>query len=47
MTIHNILEEEVEKIGTTVPEAIQREHFDIAIKKIKKHTPKSVSFFLV
>ena len=30
----NILEEEVEKIGTTVPEAIQREHFDIAIKKI-------------
>ena len=30
----NILEEEVEKIGTTVPEAIQREHFDTAIRKI-------------
>ena len=30
----NILEEEVEKIGTTVPEAIQREHFDIAIRKM-------------
>ncbi len=30
----NILEEEVEKIGTTVPEAIQKEHFDIAIRKI-------------
>lgn len=30
----NILEEEVEKIGTTVPESIQREHFDTAIRKI-------------
>jgi len=30
----NILEEEVEKIGTTVPEAIQKEHFDTAIRKI-------------
>ena len=30
----NILEEEVEKIGTTVGEAIQREHFDIAIRKM-------------
>ena len=30
----NILEEEVEKIGTTVPEAIQKEHFDIAIRKM-------------
>ena len=30
----NILEEEVEKIGTTVPEAIQREHFDTAIRKM-------------
>ncbi len=30
----NILEEEVEKIGITVADAIQREHFDIAIKKI-------------
>ena len=29
-----ILEEEVEKIGITVPEAIQKEHFDIAIRKI-------------
>ena len=29
-----ILEEEVEKIGTTVPEAIQRYHFDTAIRKI-------------
>ncbi len=30
----NILEEEVEKVGTTVSEAIQKEHFDIAIRKI-------------
>jgi len=30
----DILEEEVEKIGTTVPEAIQREHFDTAIRKM-------------
>ena len=30
----NILEEEVEKLGTTVPEAIQKEHFDTAIRKI-------------
>ena len=30
----NILEEEVEKIGITVPEAIQKEHFDTAIRKI-------------
>ena len=30
----NILEEEVEKIGITVTEAIQKEHFDIAISKI-------------
>lgn len=30
----NILEEEVEKIGTTVSEAIQKEHFDIAIRKM-------------
>ena len=29
-----ILEEEVEKVGITVPEAIQKEHFDIAIRKI-------------
>ena len=30
----NILEEEVEKTGITVAEAIQREHFDTAIRKI-------------
>ena len=30
----NILEEEVEKVGITVAEAIQKEHFDIAISKI-------------
>ena len=30
----NILEEEVEKVGTTVSEAIQKEHFDTAIRKI-------------
>ena len=30
----NILEEEVEKVGITVSEAIQKEHFDIAISKI-------------
>ena len=30
----NILEEEVEKVGTTVSEAIQKEHFDTAIGKI-------------
>ena len=30
----NILEEEVEKIGTTVSDAIQKEHFDTAIRKI-------------
>ena len=30
----NILEEEVEKIGITVPKAIQKEHFDTAIRKI-------------
>ena len=30
----NILEEVVEKIGITVPEAIQKEHFDTAIRKI-------------
>ena len=30
----NILEEEVEKLGITVPEAIQKEHFDTAIRKI-------------
>ncbi len=30
----NILEEEVEKTGITVSEAIQKEHFDSAIKKI-------------
>ena len=30
----NILEEEVEKVVTTVSEAIQKEHFDIAIRKI-------------
>ena len=29
-----ILEEEVEKVGTTVPDAIQKEHFDNAIRKI-------------
>ena len=29
-----ILEEEVEKTGTTVSEIIKREHFDIAVKKI-------------
>ena len=30
----NILEEQVEKLGITVPEAIQKEHFDTAIRKI-------------
>lgn len=30
----NILEEEVQKAGTTVSEIIKREHFDIAVKKI-------------
>lgn len=30
----NILEEEVEKLGITVAEAIQKEHFDTAIRKI-------------
>jgi len=30
----NILEEEVEKVGITVGEAIQKEHFDTAIRKI-------------
>ncbi len=30
----NILEEIVEKLGLTVPEVIQKEHFDIAIQKV-------------
>ncbi len=30
----NILEQEVEKMGTTVSEIIKKEHFDIALKKV-------------
>ena len=30
----NILEEEVKKTGITIPEAIQKEHFDIAMQKV-------------
>ena len=30
----NILEEEVNKMGTTVSEIIKKEHFDIALKKV-------------
>ena len=30
----NILEEEVKKTGITIPEAIKKEHFDIAMQKV-------------
>jgi len=30
----NILEEQVNKMGTTIDEVIQKEHFDIAVKKV-------------
>ena len=29
-----VLEEEVEKTGTTVSEVIKKEHFDIAVRKV-------------
>ncbi len=31
---HEILEEEVKKMGTTIEEVIKKEHFDMAIKKV-------------